>query len=412
MELKSGQYQIDGISVQDLIEKYDSPLYVYDTRKMKKQYNQLLKAFKDTRVKINYACKALTNINVLRFFQQLGAGLDAVSIQEVWLGLKAGFKPEDIIYTPNCVSVEEIELAVKEKVKINIDNISILEQFGHKYGNSIAVCIRINPHILGGGNQKISTGHIDSKFGISIHQLPHVLRVVETNQMVVEGLHMHTGSDILDVEVFLRGAEILLQNALNFPDLKYIDYGSGFKVPYRKDDIATDIEELGKTLSERFNEFCKEYGRDLTLFFEPGKFLVSEAGYFLAKVNVIKQTTSTVFAGIDTGLNHLIRPMFYDAYHEIINVSKPEGKTRIYAVVGYICETDTFGWNRKIVEISEGDILAFKNAGAYCFAMSSNYNSRFRPAEVLIHKGKDFLIRKREDLEDLLRNQVIIEQDF
>jgi diaminopimelate decarboxylase len=412
MELKSGQYQIDGISVQDLIEKYDSPLYVYDTRKMKKQYNQLLKAFKDTRVKINYACKALTNINVLRFFQQLGAGLDAVSIQEVWLGLKAGFKPEDIIYTPNCVSVEEIELAVKEKVKINIDNISILEQFGHKYGNSIAVCIRINPHILGGGNQKISTGHIDSKFGISIHQLPHVLRVVETNQMVVEGLHMHTGSDILDVEVFLRGAEILLQNALNFPDLKYIDYGSGFKVPYRKDDIATDIEELGKTLSERFNEFCKEYGHDLTLFFEPGKFLVSEAGYFLAKVNVIKQTTSTVFAGIDTGLNHLIRPMFYDAYHEIINVSKPEGKTRIYAVVGYICETDTFGWNRKIVEISEGDILAFKNAGAYCFAMSSNYNSRFRPAEVLIHKGKDFLIRKREDLEDLLRNQVIIEQDF
>jgi diaminopimelate decarboxylase len=412
MELKSGQYQIDGISVQDLIEKYDSPLYVYDTRKMKKQYNQLLKAFKDTRVKINYACKALTNINVLRFFQQLGAGLDAVSIQEVWLGLKAGFKPEDIIYTPNCVSVEEIELAVKEKVKINIDNISILEQFGHKYGNSIAVCIRINPHILGGGNQKISTGHIDSKFGISIHQLPHVLRVVETNQMVVEGLHMHTGSDILDVEVFLRGAEILLQNALNFPDLKYIDYGSGFKVPYRKDDIATDIEELGKTLSERFNEFCKEYGHDLTLFFEPGKFLVSEAGYFLAKVNVIKQTTSTVFAGIDTGLNHLIRPMFYDAYHEIINVSKPEGKTRIYAVVGYICETDTFGWNRKIVEISEGDILAFKNAGAYCFAMSSNYNSRFRPAEVLIHKGKDFLIRKREDLDDLLRNQVIIEQDF
>jgi diaminopimelate decarboxylase len=412
MELKSGQYQIDGISVQDLIEKYDSPLYVYDTRKMKKQYNQLLKAFKDTRVKINYACKALTNINVLRFFQQLGAGLDAVSIQEVWLGLKAGFKPEDIIYTPNCVSVEEIELAVKEKVKINIDNISILEQFGHKYGNSIAVCIRINPHIVGGGNQKISTGHIDSKFGISIHQLPHVLRVVETNQMVVEGLHMHTGSDILDVEVFLRGAEILLQNALNFPDLKYIDYGSGFKVPYRKDDIATDIEELGKTLSERFNEFCKEYGHDLTLFFEPGKFLVSEAGYFLAKVNVIKQTTSTVFAGIDTGLNHLIRPMFYDAYHEIINVSKPEGKTRIYAVVGYICETDTFGWNRKIVEISEGDILAFKNAGAYCFAMSSNYNSRFRPAEVLIHKGKDFLIRKREDLDDLLRNQVIIEQDF
>ena len=412
MELKNGQYQIDGISVTDLVEKYDSPLYVYDTRKMKKQYNQLLKAFKDTRVKINYACKALTNINVLRFFRQLGSGLDAVSIQEVWLGLKAGYAPEDIIYTPNCVSLEEIEMAVEENVKINIDNISILEQFGNKYGNTVPVCVRINPHIMGGGNQKISTGHIDSKFGISIHQLPHVLRIIETNQMLVEGLHMHTGSDILDIEVFLRGAEILLQTAMNFPNLQYIDYGSGFKVPYKKDDISTDIEELGKTLSGRFNAFCSEYGRELSLIFEPGKFLVSEAGHFFAKVNVVKQTTSTVFAGIDTGLNHFIRPMFYDAYHEIINVSKPEGKTRIYAVVGYICETDTFGWNRKMVEISEGDILAFRNAGAYCYAMSSNYNSRFRPAEVLIHKGKDFLIRKRETLDDLLKNQVLIDQEF
>jgi len=229
---------------------------------------------------------------------------------------------------------------------------------------------------------------------------------VETNKMKVEGVHMHTGSDILDVEVFLRATEILFETAKQFKQLDYIDFGSGFKVPYKADDYSTDVEAMGEHLSKRFNSFCDEYGKALTLIFEPGKFLVSESGYFVARVNVIKQTTATVFAGLDTGLNHFIRPMFYDAHHEIVNISKPTGKTRIYTVVGYICETDTFGWNRKIAEASAGDYLLFKNAGAYCYSMSSNYNSRYRPAEVMVHEGKDHLIRKREDMEDLLRNQV------
>jgi diaminopimelate decarboxylase len=409
MELQKNQYLIDGIPVLKLVKKYDSPLYIYESARMIEQYKRIADAFKSSRVKINYACKALTNVNVLKLFKELGSGLDAVSIQEVQLGLKAGFDPKDILYTPNCVSIEEIDAAVKLGVKINIDNISILEEFGHKYGNSVPICIRINPHILAGANHKISTGHIDSKFGISIYQLTHVHRVVETNSMKVEGLHMHSGSDILDVEVFLRGAEIMFDTAKSFKELDYIDFGSGFKVAYKADDIYTDIESLGESLSERFNDFCKAYGKELTLIFEPGKYLVSEAGYFVAKVNVIKQTTSTVFAGLDTGMNHFIRPMFYDSYHEIINISKTEGKTRIYTVVGYICETDTFGWNRKITEASEGDYLLFRNAGAYCFAMSSNYNSRYRPAEVLVHNGQDHLIRKREDMEDLLRNQMEIE---
>ncbi len=409
MERKNGAYYLNGLRVKDLADKYDTPLYIYDTSTIKRQYERITKSFSKSSVKINFACKALTNINILKYFNELGAGLDAVSIQEVWLGLKAGFKPSDIMYTPNCVSLDEIDMAVKEGVKINIDNISILEQFGHKYGNTVPVGIRINPHILGGGNQKISTGHIDSKFGISIYQLTHVHRVIEANDMRIEGLHMHTGSDILDIEVFLRGAEIMLETASQFKNLEYINYGSGFKVAYRIDDVSTDIEELGMTLSDRFNEFCKNYGKPLTLIFEPGKFLVSEAGYFIARVNVIKQTTATVFAGLDTGLNHLIRPMFYDAYHEIFNLSKPEGKTRIYTVVGYICETDTFGWNRKMVEIAEGDYLVFKNAGAYCFSMASNYNSRFRPAEVMIKNGKDYLIRRRENIEDLTRNQIVVD---
>jgi diaminopimelate decarboxylase len=406
MELKKNKYTIGGLSVTDLARKHGSPLYIYDTSVMIRQYERITSSFSGARVKINYACKALTNLNVLKLFRGLGSGLDAVSVQEVELGLKAGFAPQDILYTPNCVSIEEIEEAVELGVRINIDNIAILEEFGNKHGANVPICVRINPHVLGGGNNKISTGHIDSKFGISIYQMPHVHRIVETNQMKIEGIHMHTGSDILDMETFLRASEIMFETAKEFKELDYVDFGSGFKVPYKADDVATDVEALGKDLSKRFNRFCDEYGKELTLIFEPGKFLVSEAGSFVARVNVIKQTTSTVFAGLDTGMNHFIRPMFYDSYHEIINVSKPGGKTRIYTVVGYICETDTFGWNRKISEASEGDYLLFKNAGAYCYAMSSNYNSRFRPAEVMVHRGKDHLIRKREDMEDLLRNQI------
>lgn len=409
IQLNNGVYEIGGIPVSKLTEKYDTPLYVYDTGIMLRQYNLLKDAFSGTNTKIKFACKALNNINVLKFFKNIGVELDTVSIQEVWTGLRAGFDPKKILYTPNCVSMEEIELAVKEGVQINIDNISILEQFGHKYGSSVPVCIRINPHIMAGGNEKISTGHIDSKFGISIYQMRHLERVVKSEKIRVNGLHMHTGSDILDIDVFLRAAEILFEAAEHFPDLEFLDFGSGFKVPYKPDDYYTDVKDLGAQLTAAFKTFCKKYGRDLELWFEPGKFLVSQSGTFLAKVNVIKQTTATVFVGVDSGLNHLIRPMLYNSYHHLVNVSNPDGKQRLYTVVGYICETDTFGWDRKLSEVREGDIIAFQNAGAYGFTMSSNYNSRFRPAEVLVHEGKDYLIRKRENLEDLLRNQVEVE---
>lgn len=410
LQLQNNQYTIGGLSALDLCQRYDTPIYVYDTATMQEQYNSLKNAFSGTNTKIKFACKALNNINVLRFFKNIGAGLDTVSIQEVWTGLKAGFLPKDIIYTPNCVSLEEIDLAVKEGVQINIDNISILEQFGHKYGNTVPVCIRINPHVMAGGNINISTGHIDSKFGISIYQIRHLERVIKSENIRVNGLHMHTGSDILDVDVFLRAADILFEVTGHFPDLEFIDFGSGFKVPYKPDDYSTDVSELGSRLTSSFKDFCKSYGRELELWFEPGKYLVSQSGTFMAKVNVIKQTTATVFVGVDSGLNHLIRPMFYNSYHHMVNVSNPLGKPRIYTVVGYICETDTFGWDRKLSEVNEGDIIAFQNAGAYGFTMSSNYNSRFRPAEVLVHEGKDYLIRQRETLDDLLRNQIEIEE--
>ncbi|TDE04175.1 diaminopimelate decarboxylase [Flavobacterium hiemivividum] len=389
-----------------LAEQFGSPIYVYDAEKIKSQYNRLTKAFsKVEKLRINYAMKALSNIAILQLLKEMGSGLDTVSIQEVLLGLHAGYDPEKIFYTPNGVSLEEIEEVHAMGVQINIDNLSILEQFGAKHPN-VPVCIRINPHVMAGGNTNISVGHIDSKFGISIHQLPHLVRIVENTKMNIVGIHMHTGSDILDIEVFLYAAEILFDAAKNFKNLEFLDFGSGFKVPYKKDDIETDIEELGKKLSKRFNAFCTEYGKELTLIFEPGKFLVSEAGSFLVKVNVIKQTTSTVFAGVDSGFNHLIRPMLYGSQHHIENISNPKGKERFYSVVGYICETDTFANNRRISEIKEGDILSFRNAGAYCYSMASNYNSRYKPAEVLWMNGEGHLIRAHETFEDLLKNQI------
>ncbi|MDC0230731.1 diaminopimelate decarboxylase, partial [Aureispira] len=383
-----------------------------DSARIEAQYSKMKDALKKVKkVKINYACKALTNITVLRLLKNLGSGLDAVSYQEIRLGLTAGFAPQDIIYTPNSVSIEELEACMSLGVKVNIDNIETLEYMGMNHPN-VPLCIRINPHIMAGGHAKISVGHIDSKFGISIHQMPLVERLVDTLDIQIEGVHMHTGSDILDVDVFSEAATLLFNVARKFDDLKYIDFGSGFKVKYKENDIETDMKDFGEMMSERFNTFCEETGKDLTLAFEPGKFLVSEAGYFLARTNVIKQTTSAVFAGLDTGFNHMIRPMFYGAHHDIMNISNPHGKPKIYTVVGYICETDTFGWNRKINEIKEGDILCFKNAGAYCFSMASNYNSRYRPAEVLIHNGEAHLIRKRECFEDLLYNQTDPKLDF
>ena len=397
---------------QDLIKiaaEFGNPVYAYDAEKIKSQYHRLTNAFsKVKKLRINYAVKALSNISILKLFKGLGSGLDTVSIQEVQLGLKAGFEPSRIIFTPNGVSLEEIEEVTKLGVQINIDNLSILEQFGTRHPK-VPVCIRINPHVMAGGNTNISVGHIDSKFGISIHQIPHLLRIVENTGMNINGIHMHTGSDILDIEVFLYASEILFDTAKHFKDLEFLDFGSGFKVPYKEGDIETDIEELGEKLTKKFKSFCKEYGRELTLTFEPGKFLVSEAGKFVVRVNVIKQTTSTVFAGVDSGFNHLIRPMLYGSQHVIRNISNPEGKERFYSIVGYICETDTFATNRRIAEIKEGDLLCFSNAGAYCYTMSSNYNSRYRPAEVLWHNGEAHLIRKRETFEDLVRNQVEVE---
>lgn len=397
---------IEKTQLEALANEFGTPLYVYEQESIENQYLKLTNAFKETKTRFFYACKALSNINILKVVQQTGTGLDTVSINEVKLGLRAGFTPDKILFTPNCVDFSEIEAAKDFGVHINIDNMSILEQFGNKFGNTFPIMVRLNPHIMAGGNLKISTGHIDSKFGISIHQLRHIERVVKTTNLHVEGLHMHTGSEIKDINVFLQGLEVMLDVSSHFPNIKYLDLGSGFKVPYAHGEKATDVDLLGVKMKEALAQYQIETGKDLEIWFEPGKYLVSESGSFVVQVNVIKQTPATVFAGVNSGFNHLIRPMFYESYHHIENISNPEGTERIYTVVGNLCETDTFCWDRVICEIREGDFLLFKNAGAYGFEMSSNFNSRLKPAEVLVTKGKAKLIRKRNVFEDLLIGQL------
>ncbi len=390
-----------------IADEFGTPVYIYHAERIAEQYKKLKKAFSNCNARFFYACKSLTNLNVLKYIQSIGASLDCVSINEVKLGLLAGFDKKDILYTPNCVDFEEVVEVKGLGVNINIDNISILEQFGHKFGNSYPVCIRLNPHIMAGGNYKISTGHIDSKFGISIHQMRHIERIVKSTNLNVTGIHMHTGSEIKDVRVFLEGLDVMFSIAAHFPNLEFIDLGSGFKVPYQPGDAETDINDLGKKVTQAFIDFEKETGKKLQVWFEPGKYLVSQCGYFVVKTNVIKQTPAAVFAGVNSGFNHLIRPMMYDAYHHIENISNTTGPERIYNVVGNICETDTFAWDRKLTEVREGDYLVFYNAGAYGFEMASNFNSRLKPAEVMVVDGKAKLVRQRDVFEDLLRNQIL-----
>lgn len=407
MQAHDHRFDIQGISLTDLSQEFGTPLYVYDADSIETQFNSLKNAFDaDLDVKIKYAAKALTNLSILKLLKKIGSGLDVVSIQEAQIGIKAGFNASEIMYTPNCVAFEEIEEAVALGLTLNLDNLPFLEMFGRKYGNSVPLCIRINPHIEAGGNEKIKTGHVESKFGISIEQIEDIYRIVKEYNVHIAGVHVHTGSDFGEIEVFLKGAAVIFDVAAHFPNLKFLDFGSGFKVAYKHGDKVTDIKKLGQKMSEVFKAFCEKYGRKLELWFEPGKYLVSESGYLLTKANVIKETPAATFIGVDSGLNHLIRPMMYGSYHEIYNASNPTGPTKEYAVVGYICETDTFGWGRQIAETKMGDIIVFKNAGAYGFSMSSNYNSRFRPAEVLVYKGEAYLIRKRETMDDVMRTQV------
>lgn len=388
-----------------LANRFGTPLYVYDADKIETQYKTLTTAFNKGNLRFFYACKALTNVNILKFIRSIGCLVDCSSINEAKLALFAGFEPQQVLYTSNGIGFDEIEEAQSLGIIINIDSLSNLEKFGNKFGNTYPVGLRLRPDIMAGGNLKISTGHDKSKFGIPVDDLDKIKSIVEKYHMVITNLHIHTGSDIKDADVFVKGIEVLFDLIPHFPQLKSIDLGGGFKVAYKDGDPAININELAQKVLALFKG--NDITRNLEIWFEPGKFLVSECGYLISSVNVIKETTATTFVGVNSGFNHLIRPMFYDSYHRIQNISNPEGSIKEYTITGYICETDTFAWKRPLPEVREGDLLVFYNAGAYGFEMSSNYNSRYKPAEVLVEKGEARLIRKRDDFEDLLRGQII-----
>ena len=398
------------LSKEQLIQianEFGTPLYVYQAERISEQYDKLKDAFANSDVRFFYACKSLTNINILKHIKSIGANIDCSSVNEVKLALVAGFEPSDVLYTSNGIAFDEIEEAQNLNVHINIDSLSNLEKFGKKYGHTYPVGVRLRPNIMGGGNLKISTGHDKSKFGIPVDQIDLLVKLIEKYNLFIQGLHIHTGSDITDVDVFVKGIEVLFDIIPKFKELEFIDLGGGFKVPYKENDAQTDIPLLAQKVNEAFNNHPNPDGRHLQVWFEPGKFFVSEAGYFITQVNVIKENNDIIFAGVNSGFNHLIRPMFYDSYHYIENISNPEGSKKTYSVTGNICETDIFGWDRELNEVREGDYLVFYNAGAYGFEMSSNYNSRFKPAEVLVKDGKPQLIRRRDIFEDLLKNQVL-----
>ena len=388
-------------------EQFGTPLYVYNAQRIRDQYNKLIQAFNKSDVRVFYACKALTNVNVLKVLNDLGSGVDCVTINEAKLALRAGVPHHKIIFTPNSVGLDEYLEATELQLNINIDNLNLLEAFGRHFGNSYPVIIRLNPHIMAGGNLKISTGHIDSKFGISVDQIDQIIEIRQCTGLQVKGLHLHTGSEIKDVEVFIKGLDLILGLSEHFPEMKIVDLGGGFKVPYKEGENGTDMQLLGEKMAETFEAFKLKTGKSFQVWFEPGKYLVSECGYFLVKANIIKQGPSRTFVGVNSGFNHLIRPMFYDAYHKISNISNLYGDLKVYNIVGNICETDTFAWDRELNEVHPGHILLFNNAGAYGFEMSSRFNSRARPAEVLADNGVLKLIRKRETFEDVLAGQIL-----
>ena len=430
MELSNQAFNIQGVSVNEICEKFGTPLYVYDSEIIEKKVNDFRSAFAGTDLKIKFAIKSCTNISIAKLMKNLGTGIDTVSIPEIQMGLKAGFQPNEIVFTPNIVDFEEIKKAVEFGTYINIENLQNLEKFGKEYGNSVPCCLRLNPNIISEvergevsgidfaninkehysavNSKRVSVWHNQSKFGISLSQFSQLLEIVKKYNIKINGLHIHSSHVILSPEVFLKGAKIIFEISKHFNDLEYLDFGGGIMVPHKADDEVIDIDEIGSKFVFEFKEFCKQVGKNLELWFEPGRYLMSESGYLFTKAVVLKTNGYIDFVGTNTGFNHLLRPMMYDAYHEIVNISNPNGEKKKYNVVGNLCEIDNIGKDRFLSEVRENDILAIKNAGAYGFSMSSNYNSRFKPAEVLIINGEAKMIRKRDTYEDLLRNQVEI----
>lgn len=405
METKGNKLFLGGVSAEGLISQFGSPLYVYEEDTIRGNYKKLCNAVKWPRKRILYACKANTNLAIMRVLKDEGCGIDAVSPGEVFLALKAGFKPRDILFTGNNMTDEDMRYVADKGVLLNIGSISRLEKYGREYPNS-DICVRVNPDVKPDVHPHLATGGLDSKFGICMGDVSRVKEILEEHELNLKGIHAHIGTTIMDLAPFKETMDVVLDAAKRFEDLDFVDFGGGIGIPYKPEQEEVDLKEFGEFATKKMADFCNEYGKELEYRVEPGRYLVAQAGFLLSKVNTIKVNPKKRFIGLDTSMAHLVRPCMYGAYHHIINASNMDGKPEKVDVVGNICETgDFFAKDREVAHAEEGDIIAIKDAGAYGYAMSSDYNSFLKPAEVMVSGGKARVIRERPKLEDLLRGQ-------
>ncbi|MBN2736807.1 MAG: diaminopimelate decarboxylase [Spirochaetales bacterium] len=393
---------INGLDLIDITEEFGSPLYIYDLDVIKDKYDSLLNYISYKNLKIYFAMKANWNMDILKTLEKKGSGIDAVSIGDILMAKKAGFSADRIIYTANNITEEEMDMARSQGVLINIGSLSRLKKYALKYPGT-SICLRFNPDVMAGENAKVMTGGNLSKFGILLKDAAEAKAIADRAKIKIIGLHEHTGSGIAEAESVYQSMKNLLSIGELFPDLEFVDFGGGFKVPYAPSEKTIDYESFGKRINEIFTDFCESYGRELQLNFEPGKYLSAQCGTLVVQVNTLKNNEGNLFAGVNAGFPQLIRPVFYGAYHHILNLTHPDATEKKYTVVGNICETgDFFAQDRMIPEISEGDLLAIQNAGAYCYSMASVYNLRPLPAEVVVEQGKARLSTAHRSFEDLV----------
>ena len=388
----------------ELAEQYGTPLYVYDLDRVVDNYKNLFNFIKYDKLQVHYALKANYNIALLKALRDAGAGLDTVSPGEVHLALALGFEREKIIFTANNLTDAEVDEVQALGVLFNIGSLSRLEKYGKAYPGS-RLCVRFNPDVVDGENAATATGGDLAKFGILLQDVEKVVEIARKYDLHIVGLHEHTGSGLQHTESVFQSMKNLMALATpeRFPELEFMDFGGGFKVPYKPDEVRVDYVKMGAEITALFSEFCKKYGKDLAMKFEPGKYMVAEAGVMLTRVNTLKFNRTRTIAGCDAGFPQLIRPVFYGAYHHIENLSNPAGAAKVYDVCGNICETgDRFAEQRELSEIRENDVLAIYNAGAYCYSMGGVYNLRSMPGEVAVQGGVAKLIRKRKSNTDLV----------
>lgn len=371
-------------AAKTLIRQHGSPLYVYRKSTVETRYKGLLRAISHRRAKIYYACKANANIELLRLLKRLGASVECVSRGEVERARTVGFPKERISYTCSNIPREELAWVMKNAGSVHLDSLTQLEWWGEMKPGS-EVSLRINRGFGAGATSHIITGGPESKFGIYYTDIDKALAIVMRHKLKVVGLEQHIGSGILQPGAFIRAMGLLLDSAKQFPDLQYLDFGGGFGIPYRPDHKALDIKTLGKRMGDLFGRFCGSYGRELELRIEPGRYIVAESGCLLATVVDRKTTPGHTFVGVDSGFSHLVRPAFYGSYHHIFNLSNSRDKKERVTVVGNLCESsDVFAKNRDVPKARLGDILLFADAGAYGYSMSSDYNLRKKPDEIVL----------------------------